>query len=179
MLKKFKKINLRLNDDSWEFKGVNNVRNIVRAIVIDSANNFYFVNPTRDDDFGKLNFIETSGGGVDKGETLKEAIKRELKEELGIEVEIITYLGKVIDYYNLIKRKNLNHYFLVRIISFGEKHLTKDELNDFHLKTYKTNYEDALAFYTKNKDTKLGRLIYNREVPVLELIDTIIKENKL
>lgn len=32
------------------------------------------------------------GGGVDFGETVKEAIKREIKEELGIEIELIKYL---------------------------------------------------------------------------------------
>lgn len=179
MLKNFKKLNLRLIDDSWPNLGTNNTRNIVRAIIIDKDKNFYFVNPTRDDEFGKLNFIETSGGGVEKGETLHEALKREIKEELGFDIEIITFLGEVIDYYNLIKRKNLNHYFLVEVTSVGKTHLTKDEENYFHLQPLKISYSDALAFYAKNKDTKLGKLIYNREVPVLELANTIIKDNNL
>lgn len=34
-----------------------------------------------------------SGGGVDDGETLEEAIKRELMEELNVEVEVIKELG--------------------------------------------------------------------------------------
>ena len=36
---------------------------------------------------------QISGGGVDKGETLEQAIRRELREELGVEVEIIKELG--------------------------------------------------------------------------------------
>ena len=51
--------------------------------------NFYFVRANRDDDFGVSTLIETSGGGVEEGEDLLEAIHRELKEELGIESEII------------------------------------------------------------------------------------------
>lgn len=36
---------------------------------------------------------DISGGGVDEGETLEQAIKRELLEELNVEVEIIKELG--------------------------------------------------------------------------------------
>lgn len=36
---------------------------------------------------------DIAGGGVDDGETLEEAIKRELKEELNVEVDIIKELG--------------------------------------------------------------------------------------
>ena len=56
----------------------------------------------RDDDFGKATIIETSGGGVEKGEDLQAAVCRELKEELGAEVEIICKIGVVNDFYNLI-----------------------------------------------------------------------------
>lgn len=42
----------------------------------------------RDDSFGKATLIESFGGGVEKGKNLEMAIKRELKEELGAEVEI-------------------------------------------------------------------------------------------
>ena len=34
-----------------------------------------------------------AGGGVDRGESLKKAIKRELKEELNVKVEVIKELG--------------------------------------------------------------------------------------
>ena len=37
--------------------------------------------------------FEISGGGVDEGETLEEAIKRELLEELNVEVDVVKELG--------------------------------------------------------------------------------------
>ena len=37
--------------------------------------------------------IETAGGGVEEGEDLIAAIKRELKEELGAEVEVVCKIG--------------------------------------------------------------------------------------
>ena len=35
------------------------------------------------------------GGGIEDGETLEENVKRELSEELNVEIEIIGYLGTI------------------------------------------------------------------------------------
>ncbi|WP_026499179.1 NUDIX hydrolase [Butyrivibrio sp. WCD2001] len=55
-------------------------------------------------------------------------------EELGAEVEVICKIGVVSDYYNLIHRHNINNYYLCRVKSFGDKHLTQDEISV--LRTY-------------------------------------------
>ena len=167
-MKSLKPIKLYLEDTSWEYKCTNEIRKIARGIIVDEDNNFYFAHVSRDDEFGKLEFIETSGGGVEKNESYRSALKREIKEELGLNIEIICYLGEVVDYYNLINRKNLNHYFLGKVKSFGENHLTKDEKEKFHLNMTKITYEEAIKEYEKIKDNKLGKLIYQREIPILE-----------
>ena len=159
---------IELKDLEWPLEYTDHDRRIVRAIVFDDAGNFYFVRAERDDDFGKATLIETAGGGVEADEDPYSAIKRELKEELGAEVEIICKIGVVSDYYNLIHRHNLNNYYLCRAISFGDKNLTKDETDDFHLSTLKLTYNEAVAEYEKRRKTKLGRLIANRELPVLK-----------
>ena len=163
-----------LQDTEWPFEYTDHDRNIARAIVYDDDGYFYFVRAERDDDFGKATLIETSGGGVEAGEDLHAAIKRELEEELGAEVEVICKIGVVSDYYNLIHRHNLNNYFLCKVISFGDKHLTQDEIEDFHLSTLKVTYEEAIAEYEKRRETRLGRLIANRELPILRKARTLI-----
>jgi len=166
---------IELNDTEWPMTYTDHDRTITRAIVIDSQEKYYFVRAIRDDDFGSATLIETAGGGVDGGESLTDAIRRELKEELGAEVEILCKIGIVSDYYNLIHRHNINHYYLCRITSMGEKHLTPDEIERFHLSTLVLDYEEAVAEYQKCSNVKLGRLIANRELPILlrakELID--------
>ena len=107
-------IRIELQDTQWEFNYINHDRNIARAIVYDENGQFYFVRAKRDDDFGKATLIETAGGGVEEGEDLLDAIKRELKEELGVKVSIICKIGVVSDYYNLIHRHNINNYFLCK-----------------------------------------------------------------
>ena len=129
---------------------------------------------TRDDDFGKATLIETSGGGVEDGEDFETAILRELKEELGAVAQIVCEIGVVDDYYNLIHRHNINHYFLCKAISFGTKNLTKDEIEDFHLSTLKLSFEQAVAQYKKLGNTKIGRLVANRELPILEQAKIIL-----
>ena len=97
-----KEINIELQDTEFRKEYINHDRNIVRAIVYDENGMFYFVRVERDDDFGKATLIETAGGGVETGEELLTAIKRELKEELGAIVDVVCKIGIVSDYYNLI-----------------------------------------------------------------------------
>lgn len=175
-------LKLDLHDTEWQYEYVDHDRNIARAIVYDEEGQFYFVRAVRDDDFGKATLIETAGGGVESGEDLITAIKRELKEELGVQVEVLCKIGVVSDYYNLIHRHNINNYFLCRIESFGEKNLTQDEIESFHLSTLKLTYDEAVKEYENRANTKLGKLIANRELPVLfrakEIIDAENKNKK-
>ena len=170
-------IRLELKDEEWAFEYTDHDRQTARAIVFDGDGMFRFVRVTRDDDFGKGTFIETAGGGVESGEDLIAAIKRELLEELGANVEIICKIGVVSDYYNLIHRHNINNYYLCRAKSFGDKHLTQDEIESFHLSTLRLSYDDAVREYELCAAAKLGRLIANRELPILrrakEIIDKI------
>ena len=172
-----KELNLQLKDTEWPLEYIDHDRKIVRAIVFDDQENYYFVRAKRDDDFGKATLIETSGGGVEAGEDLETALKRELKEELGAEVEIMYKIGIVSDYYNLIHRHNINNYYLCKVTSFGEKHLTKDEIEDFHLSTLRLSYRDAEEEYKKCAETKIGKLIAARELPVLRRAKVLLGEN--
>lgn len=167
-------IKMNLQDTEWPLDYIDHDRNIARAVVYDQNGQFYFVRAQRDDDFGKATLIETAGGGVEEGEDLLVAIKRELKEELGANVEVICRIGVVSDYYNLIHRHNINNYFLCRVDSFGDKNLTEDEKNYFHLSTLKLSYEEAVKEYESGRDTRLGRLLANRELPILHRAKEIL-----
>ncbi len=127
-------LRLELQDTECPLEFTDHDRKIVRAIVYDRMENFYFVRAVREDDFGKATLIETSGG-AEQGEDLITAIERELKEELGVQVDVICKIGVASDYYNLIHRHNINHYFLCQINSFGEKNLTIRKLSFINIKT--------------------------------------------
>ena len=161
-------LSLSLQDTEWPLTHTDHDREIVRAIVVDADGNYYFNRLTRDDIFCHGTVIETAGGGVEAGEDLTDAIRRELAEELGAQVEILTEIGTVSDYYNLIHRHNINHYYLCRVVAFGNTNMTEAEMHDFHLATLKLTYEQAVAEYERCKENALGRLLAERELPVLE-----------
>ena len=114
-------VSINLQDTQWQFEYVDHDRNIARAIVYDESGQFYFVRAERDDDFGKATLIETAGGGVEDGEDLLTAIRR-----------------------------------------------------DFHLSTLKLSYEEAVQEYEDRANTRLGKLVANRELPILHRAKKII-----
>ena len=172
-------IYLELEDREWPFTYTDHDRQIVRAIVFDDQGRFYFMRVRRDDHFGKAVLIETSGGGVEPGEDLLTAIRRELNEELGAQVEVVAEIGVVSDYYNLIHRHNVNHFYLCKALSFGEKHLMPDEINDFHLTTLILTGDEAEAEYARRACTPLGRLIAARELPILRRAREMLADKEL
>lgn len=163
-----RELNLEFKDNEWPLGEITHDRHIARAIVFDSDGYFYFVRAERDDLFGKATHIETPGGGMEPGESPEDAIRRELSEELGADVDVLWKIGTVSDYYNVIQRHNISNYFLCRINSLGDRHLTEDELNDFHLTTLRLSYDDAVRNYESHCDTRIGRLIAQRELPILK-----------
>ena len=170
-------ISLFLEDNEWKCDYIDPDRLIARAIVFDKEGYYYFVRADRDDDFGRAIILETAGGGVADGEDTRDAVLREVREELGAHVDVICKLGEVSDYYNLIHRHNLNNYYLCMVNSFGERNLTEDERVSFKLSVTRLTYEEAIAEYEAHRDTPLGRLVAQREMPILrsarEIISTL------
>ena len=92
--------------------------------------------------------------------------------------EDISKITKETKYINIpidIVNNNINNYFLCKIESFGEKNLTQDEIERFHLSTLELSYEEAVREYEDRANTSLGKLIANRELPILHRAKEIIE----
>ncbi len=68
----------------------------VAALIFDEAGRLLVTRRAVDPDKGKL---DLPGGFIDPGETAEEAVKRELKEELGITVKEMHYLASASNHY--------------------------------------------------------------------------------
>lgn len=63
---------------------------------------------------------------------------------------------------------------MCRVESFGDNKLTEDEIKSFHLSTLKLSYEEAVKEYEYRSNTRLGKLVANRELPVLHRAKEIL-----
>lgn len=72
----------------------------------------FLVEKRRDDDEADPGYVEIPGGHLDPGETLEKALRREMKEELGIEVERARLVQKSLARATNGERQRI-HYFHV------------------------------------------------------------------
>lgn len=153
-------------------------RKICRAILLDKNNNVCILTIERNDIFGNYKYIETPGGGKEKKETYKKAIIREIDEEVGVKCKVIKRIGIIIDYYNLLSLKNINHYFLCKII--GESKIHHESYGDSFIKNISFYpIEKIIDMYNNLGNTGIPFLIKRRELPILLKAYNILKKGEL
>ena len=158
----------KFKDDQYMFKGITHEREIARAILIDENSNVCLEKILDDDGFGPRDYYETPGGGVKPGETHEQALHREIEEEVGYKCEVIKHLADVDDYYNLIYRKNHNHFYLVKRLSKVEQHLEPDEKIRIE-KIIWVPIDEAIKLYENMQNVLVGKIVKQRELPILKL----------
>jgi len=101
------------------------VRNAVRAIVYDRDGNIGILNVSRQ------NYHKLPGGGVEEGEDIYGALRRECKEELGCDIEINGEVGRIIEYRKTLQLKQISPCYVARVIGEkGEPSFTQEETED-------------------------------------------------
>ena len=164
----------KLTDDQYETSIITHSRKIARAILINDENKICLLHVFGDDDFGHRDYYETPGGGVNDDEDIKKAVIREIKEETGFNSIILKEIGIVEDYYNLIHRHNINHYFLLKATSYEKENLEEYEKTIIESKVW-VDIDTAISLYEKMNKDKLEILVKNRELPILLLAKKYIK----
>ena len=162
-----------LFDDQYDFNGIIKARKIVRAIVLDEQNRIALTKINNNDKFGLRDYYELPGGGVQKGETLIEALRREMEEEIGCHIENIKEIGKVIDYYNLIQRENHNYFYLVKVKDRVPSRLEPEEIERIEAIVW-VRIDEAIRLYEKMQNILVGKLVKQRELPILQRAQKMI-----
>lgn len=146
-------------------------RQATRAIVIRDDNKIALLNKV------KKGECKLPGGGIEENEDIVEALKREIIEETGCEVEVLNKLGIIIEEKNKNNFRQTSHVFLVKVTKYGEElELTKKELDEGSIcewldlndayKKIKKSLEKEMGSEYDNKYSSL--FMVKRDIKILE-----------
>lgn len=163
-------LTLYSEDKAYPARQLKKHRETARGFIVDEEGKLILNLVKRDDVFGNYTYCETPGGGLEDGETPDEALKRECLEELGLEIEILEYLGISSNDYNLLERTEVNHFFLAKAVRKVKEPIRVSKGDDYIDKTVRLSKEEALKAYESQGTEGIPSIVSSREIPVLKKI---------
>ncbi len=152
-----------IKDKEWPSdKSTLKFREASRAIIFDENNliPMLFV--------AKNNYHKLPGGGIDTGENKLTALFREVKEEIGCEMEITREIGEILEYRSKFNLKQISYCYLGKIIAKGDPDFTKEELRDGFEIVWLT-LDEAISKVEKEKPKDYeGWFIQQRDLKFLQ-----------
>lgn len=150
------------NPNTWSgFKD----RIAARAIIFDSKGRIALMHVSN------LNYYKLPGGGVDEGESLDEALRRELAEEAGAKhIEILDKVGEIIEMREQTQKKSTHFCYLVKLIGeLEESNQTNKEIDDGYQVVWAKNLEQAIELVESGQPPDYGPCFERlRELTFLE-----------
>jgi len=147
------------------------MRSAARAILLDENNRVGLMNATL------AGYYKLAGGGIDAGETAEDALRREIREEAGYEVDIIGEVGKTIEWRKKFMQHQTSYCFLVKIKEFIGTALEAEEMDDgFELEWF-SNIDAAIKAVRQvdlSKISYAGTFYTTRELKFLEVAKDLI-----
>jgi len=116
----------------------------------------------------KYKYHKIPGGGLKPNENIKSALKREVKEETGCDVSIKRPIGKIIEYRDDFKLKQLSYCYIANVVGKPDKpsFTKKEKRHGFSLKWVKL--DKAIELLKKDAtDDYEGNFIIKRDLEFL------------
>jgi 8-oxo-dGTP diphosphatase len=101
------------------------IRKAARAIVFDKNKSIGLLCVS------KHNYHKLPGGGIEDGEDVREALKRECLEEIGCNIETYAEVGAIIEYRDKWSLKQHSYCYLAKVVGEkGKPSFTSEEIDD-------------------------------------------------
>jgi 8-oxo-dGTP diphosphatase len=141
-------------------------REAARAVLFDDDGQVYLLNVS------KHGYHKLPGGGIDEGEDVKQALARELLEEVGCKAELVTELGIIIEYrdYEDGGLQQTSYCYLAK--QSGEQvesALEEGELAEGMYEVKAKNIDEAIALLGQDEPDNIeGKFIQKRDLTFLK-----------
>ncbi|MBM7869531.1 ADP-ribose pyrophosphatase YjhB (NUDIX family) [Clostridium pascui] len=139
------------------------IRKASRAVVFNKQNKIAILNVSND------NYHKLPGGGIERDEDIITALRRELIEEVGVEVDVLNELGMIIEYRDNFKQLQISYCYLCKVVGeYQETSFTEEEKdNGFILEWVSLN--EAISILEKDNPEKyMGKFIRKRDLEFLK-----------
>jgi 8-oxo-dGTP pyrophosphatase MutT (NUDIX family) len=138
------------------------LRQAARAVVLDEEKNVALLHVS------KGGYYKLPGGGVEPGENIATALKRECLEEIGCHVEIDQELGMTIEYRGKYNIKQESFCFLAHLVGpKGLPNLTEEEIADGFSSWWGPLDQAITLMEEANTEDYQGKFIIPRELVFL------------
>ena len=104
-------------------------------------------------------YYKLPGGGMDEGEIIEETLRRELKEEIGVDsIEILLEIGRIDEYREIWSQKSIHQCFLVRLSGqIGVPEQTEKELEHGYKTVWAKDIDEAIELVDSGKPQDYGQ----------------------
>lgn len=132
-------------------------RQAARVVVIDDKGRVALLR------VGKYNYHKLPGGGVEEGESISQALDRELLEEIGCQAKVVAELGQVVEYRDFARLHQISYSFLAKLVGeIGQPNFTEKELSQQFEVIWADNIDSAIGILKNDNPQDLEQEFMKR-----------------